>query len=221
MTPATPPPIPEEPAPPVAGEDPGAWWRRAGPVTRAVALACALVFAAELAAFPLVLHWLAYPEVIDAAALRSGWWRLFTPALLHFGWLHLVFNLLWWWEFGGQVEVAQGGARLLVLALVVAVASNAVQSLTYGAHFGGLSAVVYGVFGYLWLYPLANPRAPWRLARGVVVLLLGWLALGYSGLPDWLFGINVSNHGHLAGLVAGGLMGLGWGGAERRWRWIP
>lgn len=190
-------------------EDVGeSWWERAGPVTRAVALACLLVFTGLNLDFPAVLGALAFPPGISVAAVDGEWWRLLTPALLHFSFLHIAFNLLWWWELGGMVERAQSASRLVALALVIALVSNAAQFLAYGPQFGGLSAVIYGLVGYLWLYPFADPGAPFRLRPGIVVFLLAWLAIGYSGLLDALFGVRMSNHGHLAGLLAGAGLGL-------------
>ncbi|MCS5583092.1 MAG: rhomboid family intramembrane serine protease, partial [Pseudomonadales bacterium] len=31
---------------------------------------------------------------------QGQWWRFITPMFIHFSWLHIVFNLLWVWEFG-------------------------------------------------------------------------------------------------------------------------
>lgn len=184
------------------------WWSRAGWSTRSVAAVCLLVFVALRFDFQGVFEALSFPPGISLAAVDGEWWRLLTPAVLHFSLLHLAFNLLWWWELGSLVERAQSPRRLLALSLVIALVSNAVQFLTYGPQFGGLSAVVYGLLGYLWLYPFADPGAPFRLRTGIVVFMLAWLAIGYSGLLDAIFGIQVSNHGHLAGLLAGGLLGL-------------
>lgn len=189
----------------VAGES---WWQRGGWATRGVALACLLVFVGLNLDFRSVFAALSFPPAISLAGVDGQWWRLLTPALLHFSFLHIAFNLIWWWEFGGLIERAQSRWRLLALSLVIAVVSNAVQFLTYGPQFGGLSAVVYGLLGYLWLYPFADPVAPFRLRGGIVVFMLAWLAIGYSGLLDALFGITVSNHGHLAGLLAGCGLGL-------------
>jgi GlpG protein len=199
---------------PVYGGSEGivAWWRRAGVVTRSVALLCVVVFLLEMGLGEReTISWLSYPEGISLAAIGNEWWRLLTPAFLHFSVLHIAFNLLWWWELGGIIERMQSGWRLLALTLVIALVSNAAQFLSYGSNFGGLSAVVYGLLGYLWLYPFADPTAPFRLRGVIVAFMVGWLALGYTGIFNPIFGA-ISNNGHLSGLLTGaalgGLLGL-------------
>ena len=48
------------------------------------------------------------------------YWRLITPAFLHFGWLHIVFNCLWLWELGSRVERQMGALNMTGLFLVIA-----------------------------------------------------------------------------------------------------
>ena len=184
-----------------------AWWQRAGWATRSVAVLCLLVFLAQVLAPEAAFNLLHFPVAISVDAVQGEWWRLLTPMLLHFGLLHIAFNLLWWWELGGIVEEHQSSRRLLALTLVIALVSNAAQFLAYGPGFGGLSAVVYGLLGYLWLYPFADPQVPFRLRGAIVAFMLGWLALGYTSVFE-LFGLHISNQGHLAGLLVGGGLGL-------------
>lgn len=191
------------------------WWHRGGWVTRAVAAICLLFFAAELIWGDAALDVLGYADGISLDALQGQWWRLITPAFLHFGVLHITFNLLWWWELAALVEKAQSSWRLLALTAVIILVSNAAQFLSYGTGFGGLSAVVYGLVGYLWLYPVADPSATFRLRGSIVAFLLGWLALGYTGIFDAIFG-KISNNGHLAGLLAGSALGLLLGFVNRK-----
>lgn len=184
-----------------------AWWQRGGWVTRAVAVICVLVYMAELIGGERVIKALGYAEGISVVALHGEWWRLLTPAFLHFSVMHIVFNLLWWWELGGLVEKEQSSWRLLALTAVIILVSNAAQFLSYGQGFGGLSAVVYGLVGYLWLYPYADPNAGFRLRGAIIIFMLAWLALGYTGIFDAIFG-PISNDGHLAGLLVGAGLGV-------------
>lgn len=185
----------------------GDWWLRSGWCTRGIAILCALVYAGLLFDGNSIFAALQYPDGISVAAIHGQWWRLLTPAIVHFSVLHIVFNVLWWWELGGLIERMQSGARLLGLTLTIALVSNAAQFLSYGPGFGGLSAVVYGLLGYLWLYPVTDPHAPFRLRPAILVFMLGWLALGYTGIFDKILG-TISNDGHLAGLLAGCALGL-------------
>ncbi len=184
-----------------------AWWQRGGWVTRAVAVICVLVYVAELIGGERVIKALGYADGISVVALHGEWWRLLTPAFLHFSVMHIVFNLLWWWELGGLVEKEQSSWRLLALTAVIILVSNAAQFLSYGQGFGGLSAVVYGLVGYLWLYPYADPNAGFRLRGAIIIFMLAWLALGYTGIFDAIFG-PISNDGHLAGLLVGAGLGV-------------
>jgi len=197
------------------------WWQRAGPLTRSVALLCVVVFAALNLAPELVFGALHYPDVVSqgitvatVATVDGQWWRLLTPAILHFSLMHIAFNLLWWWELGGLIERGQSAVRLLGVSVVIALVSNAAQGLQYGSKFGGLSGVIYGLLGYLWMYPLFNPAAGFRLRKEILWFMLGWLALGYTGLIDAILG-PVSNTGHLSGLLAGMALGVLVGGVNR------
>ncbi|MGH8492969.1 MAG: rhomboid family intramembrane serine protease GlpG [Moraxellaceae bacterium] len=183
------------------------WWQRGGWVTRIVTLFCVLVYIAELIGGDAVIKALGYADGISLVALQGEWWRLVTPAFVHFSVIHIVFNILWWWELGGLVEKEQSSWRLLALTAVIILVSNAAQFLSYGSGFGGLSAVVYGLLGYLWLYPLLDPNAGFRLRNSIVIFMLGWLALGYTGIFDAIFG-PISNNGHLAGLLVGCALGV-------------
>lgn len=136
--------------------------------------------------------------------VRQGeWWRLITPIFLHFGIFHVVFNLLWIWEFGRLIEGRHGSVALLGLTLLIGGASNLAQYYVGGPGFGGMSGVVYGYFGYLWIQGRCNPTFGIRLNPPIVYFLLGWLAIAGSGILEWLFNLRVANTAHLVGLLCG------------------
>ncbi|MCY4219393.1 MAG: rhomboid family intramembrane serine protease [Gammaproteobacteria bacterium] len=135
-------------------------------------------------------------------------WRLVTPVFLHFGIFHIVFNLLWTWEFGRIIEWLHGNIRMLGITLIIGVVSNLYQYHETGPIFGGMSGVIYGYFGFLWVQGLINRNYPVKLNRRIVILLLGWFAVCWFGLIDWLFEIKVANSAHTAGLISGILIAI-------------
>ncbi len=152
-----------------------------------------------------------YPARAGLVDVMNGEvWRLVTPALLHFDVMHLAFNLWMWWSFGRLVEERKGPAFFLPLVLVADVAGFVGEWLgvlwtTPGgfAYAGGLSGILYGLFGYVWLKGRLDPSDRLEVHPQTVMLLLGWLLLGFSGM------LGVANGAHLAGLVVGLLWALG------------
>jgi GlpG protein len=163
---------------------------------------------------PPALRWLLIVPVLQvdeyiqftslATALSLGEvWRLWTPVLLHFGVLHLVFNLLWLWEFGRRLEAAHGSVRLLQTVLVLAPISNGVQYLLVDSPiFGGMSGVVYGLLGYLIVAARRDPHPALQLRAGLVIALLVLLVLFSTGVTE-PFGLHVANAAHWGGFLAG------------------
>jgi GlpG protein len=129
-------------------------------------------------------------------------WRLFTPALIHFGPLHLLFNMLWLFQLGSMIESRQGHLRFALLTLGLAAGSNVAQYATYGPDFGGMSGVVYGLFGYIWIRGRMDPASGLWVHRNTVVLLIAWFFLCLTG---WVG--HVANMAHGAGLILGGAYG--------------
>ena len=135
-------------------------------------------------------------------------WRLFTPMFLHFGIFHIVFNMLWMWQLGRVVELKQGGLILAIVCLSSGAASNLAQNFVSGPVFGGMSGVVYALFGYVWLQGVTNPQFGLKLQKNIVYLMLGWFILCWSGLLEKLFGLSIANTAHTAGLAAGIVLAL-------------
>lgn len=166
-------------------------WQQA-PITLFVIALCVLVY---------IWQQIDWPSVSALLQLDkpSQLWRWFTPMLLHFDPTHLVFNLAWWLYLGRQLESRLGGLMLLNIALSVALVSNAAQYFMVGPHFGGLSGVVYGLFGYFWLTGRLNPAQGINISSGLAGFMLLWLVLGFFDIL-W---VSMANWAHLGGLLAG------------------
>ncbi len=177
--------------------------RSRGPVTLLLLFIClAVALYTDFGARPEAVAVLLFPEVNGSFFATAQPWRVITPIVLHFGGIHLVFNLLWWWTLAGIIERYQSSFQLAMLTLGIGLVSNAAQYYAGGANFGGLSGVIYGLIGYLWLYGLINPKAGYQLRPAIVNFMLIWMALGFTG---WVG--PVANTAHLSGLVAGSVIG--------------
>ena len=179
----------------------GGWFASLGPVTRAILVICVVVYLSQWVVGDKLYMALLFPAQLSDLAQQP--WRLLTPMLLHFSVLHILFNMLWWCDLGRVIERFQSSLQLLLITLVVAAISNVAQFLDTGRYFGGLSGVVYGLLGYLWLYGKVNPAAGYQLRKEVVILMVGWLVVCYVGLS----GI-VANAAHLSGLISGAVLGI-------------
>ncbi|MDI5984148.1 rhomboid family intramembrane serine protease [Halomonas sp. M4R5S39] len=192
---------------------------RQAPVAATTLALCLLVFAtmgvlgdrviAALAIVPLgvINGSLAIGSLTDA--LASGQvWRLLSPAFLHFGWMHLIFNMLWLWYFGRQVEVLQGSGRMLTILLTAGIGANLAQYATGTVLFGGMSGVDFALLGYVWLMSRRAPRSGFFVPQMLVVFMLGWMLFTMTDMAGAVGFGNVANEAHLGGLVVG--LALGW-----------
>lgn len=152
--------------------------------------------------FQQVAQGLAYQPLL--ATLSEGQiWRLITPAFLHFGLLHLIFNSLWVWEMGRLIEKLQSSRQLLVLFLVSGIAANLAQYMVGDILFGGLSGVVYALLGYCWFWDRFSGQALFQIRKPVFVILLVWLVFCLFGGAGMLGFGEVANAAHIGGLVTG------------------
>lgn len=130
-------------------------------------------------------------------------WRLITPMFIHFGILHILFNMMWLKDLGGMVERAKGTWFLAILVTVVAAASSLGQYALSGPMFGGMSGVIYGLFGYVWMKGKYNPGCGMGINQQTVTWMLVWFALCFTGLLG-----NIGNGAHGIGLVVGVVWGF-------------
>lgn len=165
-----------------------------------------------------IISWISDAQLIRSALMislsREGlpeiisgqWWRLFTPALLHFGIIHLVFNMLWLKTLGSAIEYSRGLAFFLQLTFVSAIFSNLLQWYFKGPMFGGMSGVVYAFLGFMWMAKTFNPNEEFSLPKQDVTIMIGWFVLCLTGLLG-----PIANFAHAGGLSIGMLYGIGSG----------
>ena len=178
-----------------------AFLQRGGPITFLILTLCLGVYLEmQFGNAQQLFDWLHFPA---DAKQYSQWWRIFTPALMHFSELHLIFNLLWWYLLGGQIEKRCGSLKLLAIFVLSAWGSGFAQNWFEGANFGGLSGVVYALLGYLWTMSRLAPSRGLGIDLSYVGLMLVWMVIGFYE-P---FNLAIANMAHLFGLLSGCLLG--------------
>lgn len=156
-------------------------------------------------------HWEAGRHIVWDRSLpevRQGQiWRLFTPIFLHFGYLHLLFNMLCLRDLGSMIEARKGSLMLLLLVLVLAGTSNVAQYLYSGPNFGGMSGVIYGLLGYIWMQGKFNPASGLSLQPQTVIMMIVWYFLCFTPAVG-----PVANTVHTVGFAGG----IAWGFLDAR-----
>jgi GlpG protein len=142
-------------------------------------------------------------------------WRLVTPVFLHFSFLHLLGNMLWLYYLGNQIEFRRGPVRYVALFLVIAVFSNLAEyylgdlsfsngRLTSQEHpnFGGMSGVVFGLFGYTWMKMRFEPELGLWMSQQTFLFSMLWFFFCLTG-----FAGHIANGAHVSGLLIGVAIG--------------
>jgi GlpG protein len=152
-----------------------------------------------------------------ASVFRGEVWRLITPIFLHSGVIHLFFNLFMLFQLGRVVEDRYGTLFFSGLVLLAAVVPNFLQGVMPEAldgsapiyerdlilgTFGGMSGVVYAIFGFIWIKSLIDPSFGFQIPPFFVFIMIGWFFMGVFHLFDNA-GISMANWGHGGGLVVG------------------
>jgi len=141
----------------------------------------------------------------DVSAIWEGQpWRLFTPMFLHFGLMHILFNMWWLKDLGTAIERVFSARYLLVFVLVTAAFSHVLEYAMSGpTTFGGMSGVVYSLFAFVWIRGRLDPSFPYRMPQQLVTFMLIWLGLGFTG---WVG--PIANWVHTGGLLVGAVWGV-------------
>ncbi len=142
---------------------------------------------------------------LDIATPFSNWATLFTSMFIHGDWLHFLFNMLFLWVFGDNVEDKFGHFRYLLFYLLAGVGAAWLQiAIDTGSQVPtiGASGAIAGVLGaYLLLYPYSRVRT--------VVIIIFFIT--FVRIPAalllvvWFFLQFLSGIGSLTTTAAGGV----------------
>lgn len=150
--------------------------------------------------------------------IREGQiWRTFTPCLLHGDIFHIIFNMIFLWVLGRQVERRLSTFRMIFLIIILGIVSNTFQYLMSGPFFLGFSGVGLGFAGFIWS---RQKVAPWEghLIHSSVFVFLAFyvLALSFYQVLSFILAITnsatlpsfvIANTAHIVGAVSGILLG--------------
>jgi GlpG protein len=180
-----------------------------GPLTAVlIAISVGVAFYSRLGANERALEFLFLtnyhraPGELPVEISQGEVWRLITPIFIHFGYIHLLFNLLWLKDLGTVIEKGISSRFLFTFVLVIGISSNVAQFLYSGPFFGGMSGVVYGLLGYVWMKSIFDPGSGFYLDKQTVIMMLGWFALCSLDVIK-----HVANAAHAAGLGLGVIWG--------------
>ncbi|HEY9417495.1 MAG TPA: rhomboid family intramembrane serine protease [Pseudonocardia sp.] len=136
--------------------------------------------------------WSLYPQKV---AVDGEWWRLVGTGFLHFGPLHLAFNMWALWVMGKDLELALGRARFLTVYLVSLLGGATAAFLLADpqSDTAGASGAVFGMMGGLVVVLLRLRQSP----RPVLTLIA--INVAISLLP------GISLYGHIGGMLTGAL----------------
>jgi rhomboid protease GluP len=150
--------------------------------------------------------------LVPEEVIAGSWWRLLAAAFLHYGFLHLILNMLGLYLFGRLVEFALGVPRFLLLYFLSAIGS--MLAVTYMSVLGysqtnfavGASGCVMGLVGafaaILFIdWQSKRTRLAARSLRGIVTIII--LQVFFD-----LTTPHISFVGHISGLIVGFVVAL-------------
>jgi rhomboid protease GluP len=149
--------------------------------------------------------------LVPGDVIAGQWWRLLTANFLHFGWLHLLTNMLGLYWLGSLVELTLGKVRYLIAYFLSGIGAMIVY--TYIAiHQGqpdqlliGASAAIMGLIGVIGAFFFRGWRqeksrlAAKRLQSILVIVLIQ--SLFDLTIPQ------VSGLSHILGVIIGFIVG--------------
>ncbi|NGX38584.1 MAG: hypothetical protein K1000chlam2_01758, partial [Chlamydiae bacterium] len=149
--------------------------------------------------------------------IRKGeLWRLFTPCLLHGGFLHILFNMAWAWLLLRQVEDRLSKWKIGVLILLIGIVANVAQYFVSGPYFLGFSGVVCGLVGFIWVRQKMAPWEGYPLHKSTIIFILIFVGAMFAleivslitaAITAKEISANIANTAHIVGGLVGAFLG--------------
>jgi rhomboid protease GluP len=176
-----------------------------------------LIAANALVYLAIGLTGVSWPEPSISDALRWGadfgplslsgqWWRLFTSTFVHFGIIHIAFNMWCLYSLGRSLEFLMGRKAFAATYVASGIAASAV-SLCWNPMgvSAGASGAIFGIAGtfasYVYLKRVAlAPAAIAQMQKNLAIFIIYNLVWGAARG-------GVDNSAHIGGLLAGALLG--------------
>jgi rhomboid protease GluP len=138
--------------------------------------------------------------------LHGQWWRMLVSTFLHFGLIHLLFNMYVLFSIGLFIESLAGHVRFVVLYLVCGLGGSAASLAWHPSVVSaGASGAIFGLYGAL-LGFLVSHRGTIAAASLASLRKGAFTFIGYNLLYGLRPGVDMS--AHLGGLATGFLLGL-------------
>ena len=148
------------------------------------------------------VHMLKYGAAYTPWILEGDWYRLFTSMFLHFGFEHLLNNMILLLFMGDMVEELVGKWKYLIIYLGGGIVGN-LLSFACDLKFGdnsvsaGASGAIYAVLGGFLIILLKNRGKIEDITASRVFIVI--ILTVYNGLQS----TGIDNAAHIGGLIGG------------------
>jgi membrane associated rhomboid family serine protease len=137
--------------------------------------------------------------LIPVDVAHGQWYRLITAAFLHYGIIHILFNMYALYLIGPQLEAVLGRLRFVVLYVLAGIGGG-LLSVALGPlneQAAGASGAIFGLFGALYIVARHMNLQTNSIVVTIAINLVFTFAIS-----------NIDWRGHVGGLVTGTVIAL-------------
>ena len=147
---------------------------------------------------------------------EGEFWRVFSPALLHYDIFHILFNMIWLVILGKQIEQRLGVVKYIIFILITGIFSNTAQYLMGGSNFLGFSGILCAMLTFIWARQRAaawegyflQPSTMGFMAFFILIMFFLQFSSFFIELYwNQVLSPGIANTAHLSGALCGYLLG--------------